>query len=59
MFSRVFRRNISVHTNAVPVEHAVEPQVHGNSNTHTEIQPSSGKRKQSRGDRTSRQIQQI
>ena len=42
MFSRVFRRNTSVHTNAVPVEHPVEPQVQEISNTHTEIQPSSG-----------------
>ena len=52
MFSRVFRRNISVHTNAEPVEQPVEPQVQGTSNAHTEIQSSSGKRKQSRNEET-------
>ena len=52
MLSRVFRRNTSVHTNAVPVEHPVEPQVQGTSNAHTEIQSSSGKRKQSRNEET-------
>ena len=52
MFSRVFRRNTSVHTNAVPVEHPVEPLVQGTSNAHTEIQSSSGKRKQSRNEET-------
>ena len=52
MLSRVFCRNTSVHTNAVPVEHPVEPQVQGTSNAHTEIQSSSGKRKQSRNEET-------
>ena len=52
MFSRVFRRNTSVHTNAVPVEHPAEPQVQGTSNNHTEIQSSSGKRKQLRNEET-------
>ena len=37
---------------AVPAEHTVEPQVQGTSNTHTEIQSSSGKRKQSRNEET-------
>ena len=52
MFSRAFRRNTSTHTNAVPVEQPVEPQVQGNSNTNTEIKSSSGKRKQSRNEET-------
>ena len=52
MFSRVFCRNTSVHTNAVPVEHPAEPQVQGTSNTHIEIQSSSGKREQSRNEET-------
>ena len=52
MFSCVFRRNTSVHTNAVPVEHSVERQVQGTSNTHTEIQFSGGKRKQTRKEDT-------
>ena len=52
MFSRVFRRNTSVHTNAVPAEQPVEPQVQGTSNAQTEIQSSSGKRKQSRNEET-------
>ena len=37
MFSYVFHRNTSAHTNAVPVEHAVQPQIQRNSNTNTEI----------------------
>ena len=36
----------------MPVEHPVEPQVQGASNAHTEIQPSSGKRKQSSTEET-------
>ena len=52
MFSRVFRRNASVHTSAVPVEHPVETQLQGTSNAHTEIQSISGKRKQSSNEET-------
>ena len=36
----------------MPIEHVVEPQVQGTSNTHTEIQSSNGKRKQSRNEET-------
>ena len=36
----------------MPVEHPVEPQVQGASNAHTEIQPSSGERKQSSTEET-------
>ena len=52
MFSRVFCRNTSVQTNAVPVEHPVYPQVQGTSNTHTERQTNGGKRKQTRKEET-------
>ena len=52
MFSRVCRRNTSVDTKEVPVEHPVEPQVQGTSNTHAEIKSSSGKRKQSTNEET-------